>query len=135
MKKLLLFLLASSLSGCYWFLPEGEPPQGNILDNPPDNSVRVYSVREAVDYLISALTLAMLERCPGENIVLVAGTDETADAVARIALRESGKITGNRAVTGGSKWELRPEVTGSELTLKLFCQGYEVWHESVMYQP
>ena len=134
MKFLSSLLLAVILSGCCWLLPEGEPPEGNILDNPQNSGDKVYTVREAVDYMVSALTLAMLERCPGEKIMLVGTADEAADALAQFVLRESGKITGNQRVTAGSQWELRPEVTGEKLTLKLFCQGREVWQESVTYR-
>ena len=75
MKKLLFAaLLTTVLSGCTWFLPAGDPPQGNILENPRGNEVkRSYTLREAVDYLTSMLTLQLMEKCPGERSASMQG--------------------------------------------------------------
>ena len=133
-KLLLSPVIVILLGGCCWFLPAGDPPQGNILDNTLNNTGKTYTAREAVDYMISALTMAYLERCPGAKVVLSYSRDEFADAAARIIMNESGKITGNQLVNADSEWVLRPERTGNQLTLTLLCHGREVWRETVRYQ-
>ena len=134
MRIIAVLFLVIVMSGCCWFLPEGEPPTGNILDNPQNNNEKVYTLREAVDYMTSALTLAILERCPGEKIVLKPTDNLIADNVAFMALHESSKITGNQTVARNSDWELCPELTGRQLTLSLLHRGQKVWQETVICQ-
>ena len=82
----LFFLL---LAGCNLFLPAGDPPEGNILDNPNGSSEKKYTVTEAVDYLITMFTVAALEKCPGEVVGIVDNNDKNAYMWANVILQQS----------------------------------------------
>ena len=133
MKKLLFAaLLTTVLSGCTWFLPAGDPPQGNILENPRGNEVkRSYTLREAVDYLPSMLTLQLMEKCPGEMIGIDAGNNPAAYEIAWIVLQQSGKISGNRPGSRDSAWQLKVSCGDMTLAMRLEHHGKVVWHEDV----
>lgn len=131
MKKLLLpALIPFLLGGCSLFLPSGDPPPGNILNNTgQNNEVKLRKPSEAVDYLISSLTMALLERCPGAKVQL--GADrESADMAFRV-LHESGKITGNTVTFAETDWVLKSLLSGGKLQLSLEYQGGTVWKDEV----
>ena len=133
MKKFLWAgVLLTVLSGCTWFLPDGDPPDGNILENPRGGeNPRSYTLREGVDYLTSMLTLKLMEVCPGEMIGIDAGNNPAAYEIACIVLRQSGKLSGNRQGSGDSAWQLKSSIKEMDLSLQLEYNGKAVWQESI----
>ena len=131
MKKSVIFaLLPVILGGCSLFLPSGDPPEGNILNNTPqNNTASLRKPSEAIDYLISALTMALLEKCPGTKVRL--GTDHASANMAFKILHESGKITGNTMTYADTDWVFKSALSGNDLSVSLEHKGVSVWGESV----
>ena len=133
MKFILLLLMSLFLAGCNWFLPSGTPPEGNILQNPVPTVMSVNNYAEAIDYFISSLTMALLEKCPGENICLAGSGDVYSSNAAMVVLRESGKISGNKTVYGkNTDWQLHSSQADGLITLTLLYRDNAVWSDSVM---
>ena len=126
-------LLAAALTGgCCWFLPAGDPPEGNILENPPRGQGAVRNTSEAADYFIASLTMALLEHCPGEPVGIL--SDPEAFPLALKVLRESGRISGT-PVGSGSGWTLTASREGDHFSMRLEHSGGTVWSDRVTVVP
>lgn len=109
MKMFLKYFSAALLvlffcSGCCFLLPEGEPPEGAILENPLPEKL---SREEMILSLGSRIAASAMEHFPGAPVA-VEGTGDAA-VLARTAIREARNICGVRfdqvaaAVLRGSK--------------------------------
>ncbi len=116
------------LAGC-WVLPKGEPPKGNITENPPKTSKQIKTPTEAVDYFVSSLTVALLSNCAGEKVQIK--SDEVSSGAAARVLLDSGRITGNKLTYTDSKWVLKSMFSGGKLRMQLLDSGKCVWSETV----
>lgn len=130
MKKISgIFLSVILFAGGCWILPSGDPPEGNITENRPMGEKQIKNYAQAVDYLVTALTVALLENCPGEKIRLVCDA-RSADLSFRV-LRESGKISGNTMTYSDSAWVLKSTWVKETLHLQLDHGGKTVWQETL----
>lgn len=124
-----LLLLLILLGGGCCILPSGDPPDGKITENRPMDARQIKNPAQAMDYLISALTVALLENCPGEKVQL--GADiRSADLSFRV-LHESGKISGNTVTYGDSTWVLKSTWVKETLHLQLKHGEKTVWQEKL----
>jgi hypothetical protein len=88
-KVLLFFLPLLFCCSCHYFLPEGEPPKGNIVNNViPEKMTR----EEAVLSLSGRIAASSMQELAGAPVTIEA--DEATAPMAREALREAGKICG-----------------------------------------
>ena len=77
--------------GCHLLLPEGEPPEGAIVDNPQPEKM----TREAMILALgSRIAASSMEQFPGGTVAIDA--DASSAPVARTALKEAGNICGVR---------------------------------------
>lgn len=126
-------LLLLLFCGCWW-LPEGDPPPGNILNNPGsggDFSVRTMSA--ATEYFTSALALVLMERCPGEAVRLEA--DDPSRQPALRALLDAGSISGNPPGDERAAWVLVSSVDDRIFRMRLVRGGETVWSDQVALAP
>lgn len=133
MMKNLLFLFIIPfllLSGC-WILPSGDPPAGNITTNTASSIHQVKTPEQAIDYLVSSLTVALLSNCPGEKIQL--DSDVKTSAFSARILQESGKISGNNRSFAASGWVLKSIHEKGIFQLELLHNGKTVWKEMLKY--
>ena len=82
--------LPLAAAGCIW-LPAGDPPAGNIVENQYGKS-KMLSRVEAVEHFINILTTASLEHCPGGKIFIDA--DDATAAQSIEAVRKAGELSG-----------------------------------------
>ena len=123
---LIIMALGITLSGC---VPWGTPPEGHIIGNDPRDARQISTPAEAMDYLISSLTVALLNNCPGEAVQLAG--DRKSAALNRRVLYESGKISGNRATLGNSIWVLKSSWVEDKIAIQLLKSGECVWSENL----
>jgi len=97
-KVLLFFLPLLFCCSCHYFLPEGEPPKGNIVNNViPEKMTR----EEALLSLSGRIAASSMQELAGAPVTIDA--DEATAPMAREALREAGKICGVKyAVTAAA---------------------------------
>ena len=129
----LFYLFAAPLlllAGC-WILPGGDPPAGNITNNPARTAQQIKTPAQAMDYLVSSLTVALLSNCPGERIRL--DSDASSSRFSAKVLRESGKISGNTVTYTDSGWVLKSILEKGILQLELLRNGKAVWSETLEY--
>lgn len=81
-------VLAVALSGCAG-LPEGEPPTGDIVENP---RIADYDRFSATETLATELAMFLLSEYPGREIAVNA--DAATCAAAEYALREGAALAG-----------------------------------------
>lgn len=91
------------LTGCL-SLPEGEKPEGHIVDNPGTAMVRVDGWKAAEERLITGLTLATLADLPGQPVRLVA--DENYLPLLGRVIRAAGLVSGVRQGDSSSAYVL-----------------------------
>lgn len=98
------FALLPVCSGCALLLPEGEPPEGHIVENElPEKMSR----EQLVLSLSGRIAASSMQEFAGAPVSIEA--DDSAAPLAREALREAGKICGVRhgiaaaAVLSGKK--------------------------------
>ncbi len=120
MKRWLYSAVAAALlSGCVW-LPDGEPPEGNLVENP---RIDRYGRQEIAEALATELSLYMLQQHPNQKLALVA--DATTKAAAEYALLECAALAGvssdptaTLALIGNAEsgaWHFRVTRSGTEL--------------------
>lgn len=131
MKLRLLFIITAALllGGCCWILPEGDPPEGNITNNPQKSVQQIKTPAEAVDYFVSSLTVALLNNCPGEKVQIK--SDSSSSGAAARVLLESGRITGNKLTYTDSRWVLKAMYSKGKMQMQLLDSGKSLWNESV----
>ena len=127
------FMLMLFTAGCCWFLPSGDPPPGNIVNNQPSARKKFTKPSEAFDYMVSSITTILLEKCPGEELSVSVNNTKCRDITAAV-LRESSKISGNRFSGSKRSWELKSVLDGENLCLALYHNGIRVWEE-IIYSP
>ena len=119
----LLLLSALCFSGCRWGLPEGEPPAGNLVENPiPEKLTR----EQVVLALGSRIAASSMEFFPGAPMTIEAqGT--AAALLAKEALVEAGKICGVRhAVTAAAVLNGKALADGT-FEFELFYFNRSLW--------
>ena len=132
MKKFALLFIAQLLllPGC-WILPSGGPPEGNITDNQIRAAKQVKNPAQAMDYLVSSLTVALLSNCPGEKIRL--DSDAASLHFSTKVLHESSRISGNSVALTDSGWVLKSVRDKETLQMKLLYKGKTIWSETLEY--
>ena len=110
-----LFLLLNCC-GCAMFLPAGDPPGGDIVQNVlPEKMSR----EEAVLSLSGRIAASAMQELGGAPVAIE--TDEASAALAREALREAGKICGVRyGITAAAV------LNGKKVKENLY--EFELWH-------
>ncbi|MBR7131453.1 MAG: hypothetical protein IKC82_05665 [Lentisphaeria bacterium] len=129
--RILPLVLAFLTGGCSWFLPAGDPPDGNILVNTTGSFNEAQKASEVSDYFISALTVALLENCPGVPVALQ--PDDPSRVIAYKIFRETSRITGNSYSKEKAEWLLKSGVAENKLQLTLFHRGRQVWQEKLAF--
>ncbi|MCI5779958.1 MAG: hypothetical protein MR051_09140 [Lentisphaeria bacterium] len=121
-----LLLLAAGLSGC---LPPGEPPPGNVTENPEMVLLTRDEVRER---MITELASALLMHAPGAAVSL------TADAVSAGEMRrvwtECVKLTGNPAAEV-ARWNVDSRYDGPSWQVELRHDGRTVRRIALPRRP
>jgi hypothetical protein len=115
-------------AGCC-FLPAGDPPDGNIVDNNTSGKQQLKTAAEVRDYFISTLTVALLENCPGQKINL--NTDANTNDITRYILCESSRITGNTITSPETDWSLNSTFANGEFVMTLSNKTTTVWQEKL----
>ena len=123
----LLLVIIFVCGGC--FLPSGNPPPGNILHNPVPGEVTIRKPSDAVDYLVTALTVVLLEKCPGERIGM--RMDRNSAELAMQIFHESSKISGNTMTYDEADWTVASELKEKSLSVTLSRKGEKVWSETL----
>ena len=138
-KKNSLFLLlpvmiAMVVSGCDYFLPPGDPPAGNIVDNPvPDKELRSMTEKEAVATFTGELTNITLMYAQNKAVFIDADS-ATADA-ARSILQQCAALSGvSAAATAGNLPILysRFDRSSKLWEIKFFAADRKLLHHSVI---
>lgn len=138
MKKFLIslcpaILLSVLLCGCN-SLPDGNPPDGAIVDNTikSSGSMQKLTLRNALEFFISELINASSIYCYGENIQLEAGNDSISHA--RYIINNAAKFSGVRLISGtqGRYARVRSAINGKLWSMVLYDKnGKAVWSETV----
>ena len=125
--------LALLLSGCSWFLPQGTPPSGDIVENLPQGVAEtIMDYRSAVDYYINELVRETMLNCAGEEIFIDA--DSATARVAGFILKKSGELSGVRSGTAAAQ---KPKlvsryIDGRYWQMELFAtSGKSLWKRTV----
>lgn len=126
-KRLILLLLAGMTGGCW--LPSGDPPPGNILYNTTQNKVKIAKPSDAVEYLVTALTFILLEKCPGERVSM--GMDGKSAELAMQIFHESSRITGNTMTYDDADWRVFSELKEKSFSISLSYKGERIWQETL----
>lgn len=121
MTALLLMLLG--VSGCRWGLPAGEPPAGNLVENPiPEELTR----EQIVLSLGSRIAASSMESFPGGTIAIEC-KESSAALLAKAAVTEAGRICGVRhAVTAAAVLNGRALADGT-FEFELFYFNRSLW--------
>lgn len=129
-KHLWLIPLLLISAGCCW-LPAGDPPPGNIVHNPGGikEIFQAENPNDASELFISALTMALLEHCPGAKIKI--DSDEDSAFAARRVFISSAVISGNRESAAAEPWVLNSTVRDRIWTISLSHNGKTVWSDMV----
>ncbi|MDD3155713.1 MAG: hypothetical protein PHS41_12685 [Victivallaceae bacterium] len=116
------------LTGCL-SLPEGEKPEGNIVDNPGTDVVRVDGWKAAEERLITGLTLATLANLPGQPVRLVA--DEKYLPLLGRVIRAVGLVSGVKQGDSSSAYVLtfREKNGQAEATLENIPGKRILWRD------
>ena len=119
---LLLLLLVCS-SGCRWGLPDGEPPAGNLVDNPIPEKL---SREQLILSLGARIAASSMEFFPGGTMT-IEGRESSAAVLAKAAVTEAGKICGVRhAVTAAAVLNSRKLADGT-FEFELFYFNRSLW--------
>ena len=115
-KNLFFLLPLLFCCSCHCFLPEGEPPKGNIVNNViPEKMTR----EEAVLSLSGRIAVSSMQELSGAPVTIEA--DETTAPLAREALREAGKICGVKYAVAAAA------VLSGRRISENSCE-FELWH-------
>lgn len=123
MKKIRFFFVAPLLvfAGCS-FLPPGDAPAGNIVDN----ERALCSETEIAEHLATRLSLFLLAEHPSENFAFRA--DAPTRKIAYAALKESSALSGCQVVPE-SPLELEGRSSGKIREFVFRENGQVVWRE------
>ncbi len=126
MKPVFFFLVCLLLAGCQC-LPSGDPPPGEIVENPPS---QVQSSEAAENRLVTSLSAYLLQHPPADGVTVEADA-ATAGPAYRV-------MRGVRSISGvtmrpGSNWVLRTRGEGNLWLFQLFDRSRTavLWQDRV----
>ena len=92
--KWAILSLALLSAGCECFLPDGEPPEGNIISRSEDESPvkQIFDQAGAVDYFINELIRETMLHSPGMEVFVDADAQSYRNA--HQIVRKSGEFSG-----------------------------------------
>ena len=101
-----VLFLSLLLCGYECFLPDGNAPEGGIVENLPQGSADVVmDYRRAVDFFINELIRETMIHCPGGKVIVDA--DPASARAAEFLVRKSGELSGVSCAGRGEKGALR----------------------------
>lgn len=118
------------LSGCCLWdpLPEGEPPQGAIVDN---SGPQKFNASSAVNYMTTSLSIHLLTE-PLPSNVLAVDSDAETRGHALMVLEEISRVTGIQQKQLPCAQILKTRASGSRWEFALEVNGKVRWKESLM---
>lgn len=130
MKKYAAAVLAPALlllTGCFWILPPGTPPEGVIVT---EKVPAARDLRGAENDLVTSLFAYTLQNCPGAAIAVDA--EEPLLPLARRVIERTGAISGIRLAPEG-RYLFRARMEQNFLSVSLIdsSTGETVWRETV----
>lgn len=109
-------ILGAICSGCAWFLPPGEAPEGKITDNSQDNKL---SSEELMHHAATSLCGFLLTTPEITSI-------NCADMISERVLRETSSVTGT-VLNRASRYTLSCRNDGKKVYFTIICSGKTLW--------
>ena len=118
-RGLLAAAVAGAVSGCGMFLPAGEPPAGNIVDN--SEFARLRDLNDFESRLVIRLTVSAMSSQAGFRELFIDADGRVKDIMQRIAADAAGSA-GFRVTDQRSKasWVLQGKVAGGNIEVNLY---------------
>ena len=116
MQIIFAIILGAICSGCAWFLPSGEAPEGKITDNSQDNKL---GAEELMHHAVTSLC-GFLFTTPEITSI------NCADMISERVLRETSSVTGT-VLNRASRYTLSCRNDGKKVYFTITCSGKILW--------